>query len=111
LFSEGPPTRISLQPQHRSPTLLDHLGDLVRRGEKRLWRRKRLAPSIKARDMGTTGFEADMAPNELSATFFRSQFNNNRRMNDALIRDCYILWILASVALPLIGVYAANPGT
>jgi hypothetical protein len=34
------------------------------------------------------------------ATFFRSQFNNNRRMNDALIRDCYNLWILASVALP-----------
>jgi hypothetical protein len=27
-------------------------------------------------------------------------FNNTRRMNDALIRDCYILWILASVAMP-----------
>ena len=34
------------------------------------------------------------------ATFFRSQFNNNWRMNNVLIRDCYNLWILASVALP-----------
>jgi hypothetical protein len=59
---------ISLQPQHGSTSLFDHLGELVRRGEKRLWRRKRFAPSINARDMGTTGFEAYMAPNELCAT-------------------------------------------
>jgi hypothetical protein len=36
-------------------------------------------------------------------------FNNTRCMNDALIGDCYILWILASVAISvLIGVYT-NP--
>jgi hypothetical protein len=55
-----------------------------------------------------------MTPNELCATCDLSSdliFNNTRCMNDVLIRDCYILWILASVALPLIGIYAANPGT
>jgi hypothetical protein len=62
--------------QHGSTSLSDHLGVLVRRGEKRLGRKKGFAPSINARDMGTTGFEAGMAPNELCAraTFFRFQF-------------------------------------
>jgi hypothetical protein len=46
-----------------------------------------------------------MAPNELCDVRPSSDLNsnNNRCMNDVLIRDCYILWILASVALPFDG--------
>jgi len=59
------------------------------------------APSINMRNIGTAGLQAGMAPNKLCATpLFRSQFHSTRFANDVLIRDCYILWTLASVALP-----------